>query len=309
MDNRQKSKLLSVASLLRVLATLSVAFLAQMPGQAQAGAIGVDWDLGVNGTKTGDLDGISVSISPVFDPTAMNDFSGADFSGAPLSASQERVGYAAATEWTATFGSGVSDLLLYAIFWRGASAGGPDPVSYTFDQPFTILSGFANATIDGNTLKIPITGFQSGILKFAGPITSLSVTTSATSTGAGQGMTFGVAAIDSICEPRTQGFWRRVCRRDHPDQPDQSILTAELCEDLNPDPPSDPCERARSQFAALLLNIDSDRLEGSCIVIATGLSVDDLVETIEALLGEGTADSCQDARALAASVNEGGVTP
>jgi len=54
--------------------------------------------------------------------------------------------------------------------------------------------------------------------------------------------------LPSSCDdpnPRTQGFWRRVCKKNHADQPDRSILTAELCEDLNPDPHSDPCERGR----------------------------------------------------------------
>ena len=109
-------------------------------------------------------------------------------------------------------------------------------------------------------------------------------------------------------DPRTQGFWRRVCKKNHPDQPDRSILTVELCNDLNPDPSSDPCERARSQFAALLLNIASDRLQEGCIGTATGESVGDLVARIEALIAEGTAASCKEASDLAAALNEGGVS-
>ena len=117
--------------------------------------------------------------------------------------------------------------------------------------------------------------------------------------------------------PRTQGFWRLVCKKNHPDLFDRSILTDELCADLNPDPRSDPCERARSQLAALLLNIGSDRIQDSCIATETGETVDELEDTIEVLIEDDdaesdvsvfTANSCKEASDLAASVNEGGVT-
>ncbi len=109
-------------------------------------------------------------------------------------------------------------------------------------------------------------------------------------------------------DPRTQGFWRRVCKKNHPDQPDRSILTAELCEDLNPDPHSDPCERARSQFAALLYNLASDRIQEGCVDDATGNNVGATVDAIEALIDEGTNNSCKTASSLAASINEGNVS-
>lgn len=121
----------------------------------------------------------------------------------------------------------------------------------------------------------------------------------------------GTCPLPTSCEdpsPRTQGFWRRVCKKNHPDQPDRSILTASLCEDLNPDPHSDPCERARSQFAALLYNIASERVAEGCIDDNTGNDVGATVEAIEALIAEGTKDSCKTASALAASINEGNVS-
>ena len=109
-------------------------------------------------------------------------------------------------------------------------------------------------------------------------------------------------------DPRTQGFWRRVCKKDHPAQPDRSILTAELCEDLNPDPHSDPCERARSQLAAVLYNIASDRLDEGCVDDNTGNDVGATVDAIESLIAEGTNNSCKTASSLAASINEGNVS-
>lgn len=110
-----------------------------------------------------------------------------------------------------------------------------------------------------------------------------------------------------VCDPdpRTQGFWRRVCKKDHPEQP--RILDPVLCRWLNPDPHKDPCERARSQFAAVLLNLDSDRLQGVCIVTANGDSLTDTVIEIETLIAVGTKNSCKEASDLAASINEGGV--
>ncbi|MEM1368632.1 MAG: hypothetical protein AAGG02_11565 [Cyanobacteria bacterium P01_H01_bin.15] len=41
----------------------------------------------------------------------------------------------------AIFSDPISDLLLYPVGWRGIAAGGPNPVTYEFDQPFTDLSG------------------------------------------------------------------------------------------------------------------------------------------------------------------------
>jgi hypothetical protein len=121
----------------------------------------------------------------------------------------------------------------------------------------------------------------------------------------------GTCPLPSTCDdpaPLTQGFWRRVCKKNHPDQPDRSILTAELCEDLNPDPPSEPCERARSQFAAVLYNIASERLDEGCVDDNTGNDVGATVEAIAALIAEGTTASCKTASRLAASINEGNVS-
>ena len=117
---------------------------------------------------------------------------------------------------------------------------------------------------------------------------------------------------NGICEdpdPRTLGFWRRVCKKDHPDQENRSILTAELCEDLNPDPQSDPCERARSQCAAVQYNNLSGRLPDECIVDSTGEDVANAIAAAEALINAGTNDSCKEAQDLCAGINEGDVSP
>gem|GEM_PF-2241093 len=159
-----------------------------------ATALPVDWDdQAVNGVLSGTLCGFNVSIASVFG-SATADFSGPEFSFAPLGSVEERVGYAAATNWTATFDPPIHDLLLYVSGWRGAGAGGPNPVIYDFDQSFTVVSGMNNTTVNGNILEVSSSVFERGILYFPGPISSLSVVTSATETGAAQGLTFGRVA-------------------------------------------------------------------------------------------------------------------
>jgi len=114
-----------------------------------------------------------------------------------------------------------------------------------------------------------------------------------------------------MCEnvdPRSQGFWRRVCKKPHPDQPDRSFLTPELCEDMNPDPNSDPCEKARSQCAAVAYNVLSERVDATCTVDATGGDVAAALAEAAALIDEGTNNSCKAAQALCAGINEGGVS-
>jgi hypothetical protein len=120
------------------------------------------------------------------------------------------------------------------------------------------------------------------------------------------------APICEVCEnlePKSQGFWRRVCKKDHPSQPDRSILTPELCEDMNPDPNNSSCEKARTQCAAVQYNVLSDRLDGVCIVDATGANVYAAIAEAQALIAEGTNSSCKVAQGLCAGINEGEVSP
>ncbi len=161
-----------------------------------SGSIAVDWDSSVNGVTTGAMCTTSVTIGPGMSSPIPRDYSSANYAGVPFTPTlQTRLGYAAATEWTATFDPPVTDLLLYVGNWRNASdAGGPNPIHYTFDHPFGIVSGLSNVSVSptGDTLiGFNGSGLHSGILKFPGPIASLSLTTSATSTGAAISLTFG----------------------------------------------------------------------------------------------------------------------
>ena len=165
----------------------------------------IDWRTGAGGVRPGSMCSTEVSISPVFNglPSTGN-FSAAAYDFAPMGTAEEYAGYAAATDWTATFDPPVDDLLLYTYFWRGAGAGGPDPVTYAFDRPFTIVSGMDGAVVNGNTLELASNTFDSGILRFTGPISTLSVVTSATSTGAGQGLTF--ATVTPTADSDSDGY-------------------------------------------------------------------------------------------------------
>jgi hypothetical protein len=154
-------------------------------------AIPAVWD--ENTFTEGQLGNSSVNMSNVFDPGLVDlDLSGPDFVAAPLSSDQTVFNYETRSNWTATFDPPVENLLLYVKFWRG-TAGGADPVTYQFDQPFVVLSGLGGTSVsNGNTLlSVPGGIFSDGILQFAGPVSSLSVQTNSDSASF-QELTFGV---------------------------------------------------------------------------------------------------------------------
>lgn len=167
---------------------ISATSLVGLSTSAMAAAIGVDWTTGTTGTlNTTTVTLTNIGVSTIF----QLDLSGPDFSAAPLSSSQEIIGYPANNSWTANFSSSVSNLLFYPFSFRGSGSGGPNPTTYTFNQSFTILSGLTGASVVGNTLILPQTVLFNGVIQFNSPVSSLSVTTSATSLSQ-QGFTFGV---------------------------------------------------------------------------------------------------------------------
>ena len=173
----------------------------------------VDWTSGTAGLLDGGA--VTFALSDSADITSSissQNLSGADYSAAPLTAGTEVLSYNHAAEVDVTFESPVSNLLLYGKGWRGffgtASAGSGDPVVYTFDKPFTIVSGFGNATASGlggtNVLSIPDTSgvFEDGILQFAGPVGTLNFTTNASCAGqcSNQSVTFGIGQVGRSAE-------------------------------------------------------------------------------------------------------------
>lgn len=162
---------------------------------AMAGvAIPVDWDNSSEGTLVNSTVVMFNLTGPYLDTF---DLSGPDFAAAPLSPNQVVVSYGLLSNWTATFDPPIENLLLYIKFWRGV-AGGPDPVTYQFDQPFTVLSGLGGTTVsNGNTLlSIPGSIFGEGIVQFTGPVSSLSVLTNGDNNSE-QSLTFGILASEA----------------------------------------------------------------------------------------------------------------
>ena len=128
-------------------------------------------------------------------------------------------------------------------------------------------------------------------------------------------------------EVRTQGFWKRVCRRPHPSGEHERLPEyvecfastdtfagvvdeIDLCDRLSPDPKNDKCEQAEAQFTALLLNLCSGRI-AACNCIdddALGMvTIQDAVDTIDELLSNParTFDDCVLAQSIADGINNG----
>ena len=112
------------------------------------------------------------------------------------------------------------------------------------------------------------------------------------------------------CEPRTQGFWKRVCdgvygpKRMHPETP-ENFSDSELCADLmvRGSARNLPCVRSASQIAALKLNSKYGMLDDNCKVY-----FDDMEKTVEEVLAEIDAMNVEDCKAaadLAEAINSG----
>lgn len=178
---------------------LIIATVALLAGGTAVAQIATDWLTTTDTTATGDLGAVSVTVTdvgtPQYPPLFLPyDLSTADYAPYQLAAAQECLDYSFDTNWSATFSSPVTDLLLYCKFWRGPNNGSVDPPTfdYEFDQPFTIVSGFGNSSVSGNTLVVPSDLFQDGILRFSGAVTSVSVLSNNANSASRQGLTFGL---------------------------------------------------------------------------------------------------------------------
>ena len=139
-------------------------------------------------------------------------------------------------------------------------------------------------------------------------------------------------------DPRTQGYWNRQCLGAglitagrngrgptevlEPEflkdlvpavdlQLQGSVFETRTCEDgMDAVPPSDPCERALKQYTALLLNVESGRLQNGCevdplVVGCSSTNIGDLVNELAGLINSGDPDMCKQAAECAGAVNEG----
>jgi len=135
-------------------------------------------------TAEGTLGPVTITAAQLGSPgTFSGDLSGPDYSGAPLSATQGCLEHNGGSDFRITLSRPVTGLMLYVVFWRSDS--------YTFDQPFTILSGLASGvSVAGNTLTTT-TGFSHGIIRFDAPISILNCV-SASAVAAAQSTTLAV---------------------------------------------------------------------------------------------------------------------
>jgi hypothetical protein len=128
----------------------------------------------------------------------------------------------------------------------------------------------------------------------------------------------------TTCEPRTQGFWHRLCTGPHPEKPEDfddivaevsgqlaaQGLPSDVCENLALGTGNQtPCQKAMAQYSALLLNIESGKLSPRCAILGCGGSVDgavqDALDAIDGLIPPLGKEACQEAQSIAAEVNEG----
>jgi hypothetical protein len=159
-----------------------------------ATVVPIDWTTASTGSFAS-IDAAITGFAAPFLSIESHDYSGADYAAAPLSPGQEDVRYGASNDWTISLSDPVDFLFVYAQAWRGAFTTGDDPtVRYTFDRPFTILSGFTNAGVEGNDTLVlgdEQVDFHSGLLVFSGPLSSLSVVSDGLNES-GQLLTFAI---------------------------------------------------------------------------------------------------------------------
>jgi hypothetical protein len=149
---------------------------------------------------------------------------------------------------------------------------------------------------------------------------------------------FEVQLPPAICEPAplSQGYWHRQCLGagrispgrngqgrgpQEPNDPmffniepavDLALMNAigepRACADgIDAEPPSDKCEKAKKQYTALLFNLTSGRLSGSCEVeLACGVSdLTTMLDTLAGLINSQDQEMCNQAASCAAALNGG----
>lgn len=125
------------------------------------------------------------------------DISGANYAAAPLGPVNSGTFDVSSPSWTIAFDRPITDFRMYAVLWRGARYFTPSlnqQTDYGFSENLTILSGMTgviNITSTGFSTPAGTSSFYDGILAFADPITSLTVTiVGQRNIGGLQGVTF-----------------------------------------------------------------------------------------------------------------------
>jgi hypothetical protein len=113
-----------------------------------------------------------------------------------------------------------------------------------------------------------------------------------------------------ICDPRTQGFWRRICdgetgeKKTHPETAADFDTDMWLALQIKGKERRDPCVRAEAQYAALWHNLNHGYLSECCEVVFEGkqMSVAEALEKVRQLIDSG---ECKAAADLAEAINSG----
>ena len=124
-------------------------------------------------TGNGSLNGVNFTVVPTAGSWDTPSIQNGDFSAGTAwdsAGSLDHLNYKTGDNWTITFDSAVSGLSLYTYYWRGTDIVGSEQ---TLSEAFTTNANFSGST-SGNTLNG--TSYNSGILSFSGPVTTLTVT-------------------------------------------------------------------------------------------------------------------------------------
>jgi hypothetical protein len=137
--------------------------------------------------------GYIYSVADLDSPTgpAAFDLSGAPFAEAPLSATQEMVGFDARSIFTVV-GPTLLHPKLYLREWRGTSAQSPAAdTDIVFNRPITPLAGLTCCTVSGTVLTCPSScDLGEGILQVTGDLNGLAVSSTNANQAVSQQMTF-----------------------------------------------------------------------------------------------------------------------
>lgn len=177
--------------MIRVVTTVAALAMA-----SAAGAVPVmsDWTSNFEGT----LDGVGFTFAPTVPDgsVSVTDFNDPGHAAHPVTSVEARA-YEPTDSITVTFDQPVSNLLVYASFWRGNgdAVGSGGTTGYTFDQTTSLLSsdGFSPAAPStGTSFGVALPGFGDGIFAIGNPVSSLSIaSTFESTTPQTQFITFG----------------------------------------------------------------------------------------------------------------------
>jgi hypothetical protein len=164
--------------------------IAATPGAASAASTFASW----TSSDAGSLDGVGFTVTGLSAADNGPDVQTLDLSGSDWNDAGNQQGRVfnqnTAASFTITFDSAVSNLELHLYYFRGLWDGYD---SYAFSEAFSITAGLGGVSVSGNTFDSPAF-FASGILSFAGPVTSLTITGTGTAIGGDAGFTMAQGA-------------------------------------------------------------------------------------------------------------------